>query len=111
MKEKPITITILTNGDIQFLGDVCPLDLPLGKAVRRRVSTIRPTRTWRLIVFLILRRVCGEQGRVAAWTRTWTGPWRCRILKTGETAVFETRAEAIGWEIETINGHLPNIDL
>ncbi len=104
-------ITVLPDGQVQFLGDVPPVDLPLGKIRRRRVSTIRPTNVWKRIAFLFLRYVCSDSGRVAAFTRTWTGPWRVRILATGETAVFDKRSDAAGWEIETINGHLPNIDL
>ncbi len=107
---KTTTVTVLPNGDVQFLGEDL-FDLPLGKIRRRRLSTIRPTCVWKLIAFLYLRRVCGEQGRVAAFTRKWKGPWRATILATGEAAVFEKRSDAIGWEIETINGHLPNFDL
>jgi hypothetical protein len=33
------------------------------------------------------------------------------ILSTGQSEVFDKRSDAVGWEIETINGHLPNIDL
>jgi hypothetical protein len=97
------TITILPSGEIEFLGDICPIDLPLGKTVRRRVSTIQPLCLWKRLAFLFLRRVCGEQGRVAAFTRKWSGPWTARILATGQTHTFNTRARAIAWEIEVLN--------
>ena len=54
------------------------------------------------MAFKFLRRIFGEAGRVADWTRTWAGPWRCVILATGQSAVFESREEAICWEIEVL---------
>ncbi len=111
MKAETI-INITESGEIEWIGDQCPFDdLPLGKIRRRRLSTIQPTQCWKRVAFLTLRLLCGDRGPVAAFTRTWSGPWRVTILATGETAVFESRADAVGWEIETINGHLPNIDL
>jgi hypothetical protein len=97
------TITILPSGEIEFLGDTCPLDLPLANPVRRRVSTIQPLCTLKRLAFLFLRRVCGEQGRAAAYTRRWSGPWRCTMLATGQTEVFQERSEAIAWEINLLN--------
>jgi hypothetical protein len=95
------TITILPDGTVEFLGE-CPLDLPLSNPIRRRVSVILPAHNWKRIAFKNLRTVFGEQGRVAAWTRTWTGPWTARILATGETYTAETRAQCIAWEIEQL---------
>ncbi len=94
------TITILPDGQVQFLGDACPLDLPLVDPIRRRVSKIQPAHNvWKRIAFLLVRRCFGELGRAADWTRTWSGSWRATILATGQSAVFESRAEAIAWEI------------
>lgn len=97
------TITILTDGRVEFLGDTCPLDLPLVNPIRQRVSTIQPHNVWKRIAFLIVRRCFGERGRVADWTRRWAGPWRVTILATGQSAVFEKRAEAIAWELTTLS--------
>jgi hypothetical protein len=96
------TITILPSGEVEFLGE-CPVDLPLSNPVRRRVSTIEPKTFWKKKAFQVLRLVAGDTGRVAAFTRTWSGKWTARILATGQTQTFNTRAEAIAWEIETIN--------
>ena len=104
MKTKVEIINVTKTGDVEWIGDKCPLDLPLGKIRRRRVSTIRPVRFLKRMAFVILRTVFGETGRVAAFTRTWAGPWRCVILSTGQSAVFETRAEAIQWELEILRG-------
>lgn len=97
------TITILPNGDVEFLGDVPPVDLPLGQIRRRRVSRIVPTNPALRWAFFGLRLAFGERGRIAAWTRTWKCQWRCVILATGQSAVFEYRSEAIEWELETLN--------
>ncbi|HXJ55423.1 MAG TPA: hypothetical protein VNU68_02050 [Verrucomicrobiae bacterium] len=103
------TITILPDGTVEFLGDTCPLDLPLANPVRRRVSTIQPTVWWKRTAFLFLRRVCGERGRVAAFTRRWKGPWKAVILATGQSAVFDSRQAAIDWEYQVLTG--PKFDL
>ena len=98
------TITILPSGEIEFLGDQCPVDLPLANAVRRRVSTIHPTQCWKRVAFLTLRLLCGDRGLAAAFTRKWKGPWRATILATGQSAVFENRQAAIDWEYEVLTG-------
>ena len=98
------TITILANGEVQFLGDDPGIDLPLGKIRRLRVSTIQPLYLWKRLAFLTVRHVCGSYGRGAAFTRTWAGPWRCVILATGQSAVFEERQAALDWEHEVLTG-------
>jgi hypothetical protein len=93
-----MTITIKTDGSVEFLGEL-PIDLPLANPIKRRVSIVQPTSFWRRKAFRLLRTVFGESGRVASFTRTWSGPWTATILATGQTATFNTRAEAIAWEI------------
>ncbi len=96
------SITINPDGSVEFLGDTCPVDLPLIHPMRRRVSRIEPQPFWRRVAFKSLRLVAGETGRVAAFIRTWSGPWTARILATGQTQTFNARAEAIAWEIEQL---------
>jgi hypothetical protein len=96
------TITILPSGEVEFLGDACPVDLPLANPIKRRASRIEPTRFWKRKSFQALRLVAGESGRVASFTRTWAGSWTAVILATGQTATFNTRAEAIAWEISVL---------
>jgi hypothetical protein len=96
------TIFIEPDGSVSFLGDTCPIDLPLGKSVRQRVSRIVPLCLWKRLAFFAIRRVCGENGRAAAFTRTWRCQWRATILSTGQTYTATTRAECIRWEIETL---------
>lgn len=104
------TIFIEPDGSVSFLGDECPVDLPLGNPIRKRVSVIQPAHNvWKRIAFKILRTVFAEQGRVSDWTRTWQCEWRATILATGQSAVFENRQAAVDWEYEILTG--PKFDL
>lgn len=95
-------ISLESDGTVTYMGDL-PFELPLTNQSRRRVSVIQPSNLLKRRMFLFLRCVAGETGRVAAWTRTWAGPWRAVILATGQSATFNTRAEAITWEIQTLD--------
>lgn len=108
MKTNDTIINVDEHGRIEFIGDTCPLNLPLGKIRRRRLSTIRPERFAKRLAFLFCR-LAGDRGRVAQWTRTWAGPWRCRILSTGQTEVFDLRQAAVDWEMEIVSA--PKFDL
>jgi hypothetical protein len=86
------------DGQIEMIGDV-PVELSLhGKAVRRRATSILPVHRGKRLCFLALRSLFGERGRVAEWTRQWSGPWEARIYATGETMVFQSRRVALLWE-------------
>lgn len=96
-------IKIRTDGQIEWLGKL-PIDLPLdGTPTKRRVSTILPVNPVKRAFFRLIRQVAGDDGRPAAWTRTWAGPWRATILATGQSAVFDNRQAAIDWEYEILN--------
>ncbi len=107
-----MNLTITTNGELQWLGDLPKdIDLPLANVRRRRLSTIVPVKPIKRAMFRILRLIFGDRGRVADYSRSWSGPWRATILATGQTETFQHRAEAIGWELEMIQGDLPKFDL
>lgn len=76
----------------------------LGTVTKRRVSTITPMFAPKKQAFWLLRKLFGEEGRVAAWTRTWRTTWLVRILKTGEWSVFTRREDCVAWELEKLNG-------
>ncbi len=96
------TIILKHNGEIKFVGSP-PFDLPLKNIRKKRVSTITPMFTPKAQAFWLLRKIFGEDGRVAAWTRRWRGPWRVRILATGDWSVFDLRDDAVRWELEKLN--------
>lgn len=90
-------IDVLPDGSVQGLGN--PLNLP-GKLTSKRFSIIVPTRIpWR-VAFVLLRCLCGDTGRVAAWTRGWPCHWTCVVLRTGRTARCNDRQSLVYWEHE-----------
>jgi hypothetical protein len=106
VKPKTEVITISEDGkSVEFI-EGSSLDLPLGNGKRIRLSHIRPDKFWKKAAFIILRKMFGDTGNIAFWTRKWRGPWRATIISTGQTAVFETREEAIQFELEILNGAL-----
>ena len=92
-------ITIQPDGTVEAVDAerVGGIDF-LGETTKRRVSRIEPLRPVRRAVFRALRRAFGDEGRVAAWTRTWRGPWKATILATGEQHVALTREACVEWE-------------
>lgn len=101
---------LLSKGTITTLGKP-PFDLPTVTLSKRRVSTITPMFAPKRQLFWLLRWLFGEEGRAAAWTRKWKGPWIVRILATKEWSVFFKRNDCIAWELEKLNGDLANWDL
>lgn len=85
-------------------GSVTTLNTPalplaeLGTVSLTRYSRILPLHPVKRAAFQALRRLFGDQGRTAAWTRTWRGPWRAVILGTGAVFVSYDRAECLAWE-------------
>ena len=92
------TLTFHRNGTLSALQHP-RLDLaPLGAVSTCRVSLVRPLPRGRRLFFALLRRLFGDQGRVAAWTRRWPGPWEATIIATRQTHAHPSRAACIAWE-------------
>lgn len=102
-----VTVTIDENGDLAFLStDMSDVFLEMGKAVKRRASHVEPERLAKRIAFRVLRGVFGDHGRVAEWTRNWSGKWRVDTRPTAGVVLpqlFDSRDEAITAEIEFLN--------
>lgn len=93
------TLLIAPGGQIMTLGDAHLQELGLtGEVTRKRASSVVPVNRFKRAGFLGLRCLFGERGRVAEWTRTWTGPWTGRILATGETFTAQSRRVVLKWE-------------
>lgn len=93
--------------DLGFIRCISNSRVPLhelGTVSKRRVSTITPMFAPKKQVFWLLRKIFGEQGRVAEFTRRWRGPWIVKIIATGEWSVFTRRESAIEWELMMLNG-------
>lgn len=97
-----MNITIDPTGEVSFIGAL-PIDLPLTGIKRTRVSHIVPVNPIKRAMFRTLRLIFGERGRVADYTRSWTGAWRATIIATGQTYTAPSRADAIAWELGILN--------
>lgn len=75
-----------------------------------RASFVYPINTLKRIAFKVIRKVFGDWGKMANWTRVWRGPWYADMapFKGPELGPFNTRKAAIEaekiwlWENEGI---------
>lgn len=95
-----MTLNFHPDGSVTALNtDALPLR-ELGRVTLTRYSRILPLHPVKRAAFRLLRFTCGDQGAIAAWTRTWRGPWRAVILSTGASFTHASRAECLRWEHE-----------
>jgi hypothetical protein len=96
------TIILTKTGRIQWLSPP-PFPLKIEKRTRQRFSEIVPANQLKRVAFRLLRRVFGEEGRVADWTRSWLCRWHAEILigkHKGETFEHGLRACCLEFERE-----------
>jgi hypothetical protein len=107
----PTTLTIDEAGEVAMVyhptQEAETLDLAAGlgaASAPSRGGHVWPKRKLQRLAFQVLRRVCGPDGKVADWTRLWSGPWIVFIPSTGKTLdrTFETHAEAVKAEVDYI---------
>lgn len=106
---KPITVTITGRHSEWFNGAPDSFDLPVQQARTVRVSHILPVNRLKRSVFVALRFLFGESGRVSDWTRQWTGPWQARFLEVShfrDQPAFtnQDRDACLDWERRIIEG-------
>lgn len=91
----PVITRYLKGGGIRKIAE--PGDHARYGVAPRRASRVEPAALGRRLVFLALRKAFGDGGRVAAWTRTWRGPWRARMFIRPRPVLgpFPTRQEAL----------------
>lgn len=98
-----VTIEINQHGDAEAINgpDAQLLTKDLGRAALVRVSVVEPVDLLRRLAFRIIRRLVSDQSTLAAWTRTWRGPWRSRLLVGSRPILgpYEIRSEAIAAEV------------
>lgn len=93
-------VRIRKDSTMEFFGEP-PKGFPVKDNVRRRFSEIIPTHPALRILFIMLRRLFGERGRVSEWTRHWRCEWECKILRgphTGARLTCRNRQLLIEWE-------------
>lgn len=94
------SVSIIANHDTQASA-VQSLSAALGSVQRvRRGGHVVPADRIRRSVFRLLRRLLGSGGRVAAWTRTWPGPWLVKMASGDVLGPFADRDVAVEAEIE-----------
>jgi hypothetical protein len=95
-------LIIRRDGALEWLNPP-PFPIPIEGQKRERYSEILPLDPWQRLVFVALRKLFGEDGKVAAWTRTWLCVWIGRILlgpHKGEEFISPFRAAIVQWEQE-----------
>lgn len=95
-------IAIHPGGKVRSLAYHDAPDLTcLGPGRQWRASHVEPVWPVKRLLFHALRRLFGEAGLVADWTRRWRGPWQVRIVGHGMLPwVYWSRADAIAAEVE-----------
>jgi len=71
----------------------------------RRASHVEPINLWQAYAFRLLRKLFGDEGRVANWTRDWKCTWVVDMRPIGGEVFFpfKSRAAAIEFEIQHLN--------
>jgi len=79
-----------------------------GHSVKRRASHILPKNKTKRKAFVLLRRMFGDDGLVANWTRTWKGPWKVSWAEQPNKVVFthKRRSQCLYWEKKELENKL-----
>jgi len=95
-------IRVSPTGQMTFLADPALMALASkGEAKIRRASHVEPTHTILRLTFHVLRWLCGEGGKIAAWTRRWNVAWRVNLAPSAGPVLgpFCDRPAAINAEV------------
>lgn len=84
----------------------------LGKKVVTRASQVEPVDGFLRVVFHTLRRLFGERGMIAAWTRRWPCLWQANLYLSGGPVFgpFQYRQDAVAAEVYWLNQKYANND-
>ena len=108
VSEHPLTVVLSPAGRVTVVAHryfhapvLALLARRLGEIVEvRRGGYVLPASPSKRAAFRLLRRVFGDRGRVAAWTRTWSGPWLVQMSPTGDVlGPFANRDAAVRAEV------------
>lgn len=103
-----IRVSISDDGVMRFLVSDATRHLLTDASKVRRASHVEPCAYVLRLLFHGLRKVCGEYGRVAEFTRTWGCAWRINLAPINGPILPETyrdRSQAIQREIDHLNAH------
>ena len=94
-------IVIDTNGEARTIATPEVASLGLGSGKKRRASYIEPAYRPLRWLFRRLRKLFGDNGRVAAFTRRWPCLWLVDLTPSAGPIVgsFRDRSKAIAFEV------------
>ena len=93
---------IIRNGTITGFADEIRLNgLDVRHQTKSRVSSVLPSTPVKKALFRLLRALCEDNSSLAAWTRTWRGPWTVQIDRKNY-GPFKARHQAIAFEKQEI---------
>lgn len=89
---------VIKNGVVcGFADEVSFKGLDVQEYNKKRVSCIVPTNGFLMVAFYVIRGLCSDESKVAAWTRVWRCQWK--VLIDGKSyGPFSNRADAIVFE-------------
>lgn len=101
------TIVIDRDGSTEAI--VGPLSITyFDRPMKFRASHIVPKNSAKRALFMILRMVFGDSGRIATWTRGWSGPWEVRWKDNPYEVAFthDNRLVCCNWEVKELEKRL-----
>ena len=106
---KVICVTIDEDGNNVFLKtDATDCFLEQGEVITRRASHVLPVAFWKRQAFRLLRTLVPDTSRLAAWSRTWRGPWLVDTAPTAGVVLqgrWMSRQDAIDAEVAFLNDY------
>lgn len=101
-----IIIEFSNGGTAQFVLDESTRPLTaLGHATIERASHVVPTGFWQRMAFKVLRRLFGDDGKAAAFTRGWRCSWYADMVGGERLGPYATREAALAAERDWIREH------
>ena len=93
---------VIKNGEVcGYADEVSFKGLDVQGYSKKRVSRIVPTNGFLMIAFYVIRGLCSDESKVAAWTRVWRCQWK--VLIDGKSyGPFSSRSDAIAFEKDEI---------
>lgn len=93
---------VIKSGEVcGFADEVSFKGLDVQECSKQRVSRIVPTNVVLMVAFYIVRGLCSDDSKLAAWTRLWPCQWKV-VIDRRSFGPFESRADAIAFEKEEI---------
>ena len=104
--QNPIVFSIDEQGDVKFLVSDATRPFLDETSKVQRASHVEPWNIPLRWAFYAIRKVCGEYGKMAEFTRKWPCYWRVNLSPVGGPIVpveFANRDSAIEFEVDWLN--------